>query len=81
MQKVVIANCNNTWWLVQGVDHLQDMLCAREAADLVIDLVTCKAWADVLKLWLEPELGKLPWAINPKVIERLKARECTTVLE
>ena len=81
MSKVVIAHCNNTWWLVQGVDHLQDMLYAREAPDLVIDLVTCKAWAEVLKLWLEPEFGKLPWAINPKVIERLKTRECTIVME
>jgi len=79
MSKVVIAYCNQTWWLVQGVDHLQDMLAARESPQLDIEIVSCKVWAEVTELWIEPEFGKLPWAINPKIIERLKSRERTTV--
>ncbi len=79
MSKVVIAYCNETWWLVQGVGHLNDMLAAREAVELQIDIVTCGVWSDVLKLWEDPEFGKMPWAINPKIIERLKSRERTTV--
>ena len=81
MSKVVIAYCNNAWWLVQGVGHLDDMLRAQESPDLDIDIVTCKMWRDVVQLWEEPEFGKMPWAINPKIIERLKTREHTKVTE
>jgi hypothetical protein len=76
---VVIAYFNETWWLVQGVAHLQDMLAARESPDLTIALVTCAAWRDVVVLWTEPEEGQMPWAINPKIVARLKSRERTTV--
>lgn len=79
MSDVVIAYFNDTWWLVQGVDHLHDMLAATESPDLRITLVTCAAWREVLDLWLEPEEGKMPWAINPKIVARLKSRERTTV--
>ena len=79
MSDVVIAYFNETWWLVQGVNYLQEMLAATESPDLRIALVTCPAWRDVMELWLEPEEGKMPWAINPKIIERIKTRECTTV--
>ena len=78
MPKVIIAYFNDTWWLVQGVTHLDDMLAAKEAPDLKISLVTCRAWTEVMKLWEEPEYGKLPWAIHPKIVERIKAREHTT---
>jgi hypothetical protein len=79
LSKVVIAYHNETWWLVQGVDHLYDMLAAKESPDLDIAIVACRVWGEVLRLWAEPEEGKMPWAINPKVIERLKTRERTTV--
>lgn len=81
MSKVVIAYCNQAWWLVQGVGHLDDMLAARESPDLIIDLITCKMWSEVIKLWEEPEFGKMPWAINPKIVERLKGRQQTRVSE
>jgi hypothetical protein len=32
-----------------------------------------------MQLWDDPEFGKMPWAINPKIIERIKTRERTTV--
>jgi hypothetical protein len=76
---VTIAYCNGGWWLVRGVAHLNDMLAAREAPDLTIEIVTVAAWPEVLRLWEEPEIGKFPWQINPKIIDRLKSRECTTV--
>jgi len=76
---VVIAFFNQTWWLVRGVSHLQDMLNAREAPELEISIVTCGAWAEVMRLWEEPEYGKMPWAIHPKIIDRIKSRERTTV--
>jgi hypothetical protein len=79
LPKVVIAYCNETWWLVQGVGHLNDMLAAKESPDLHIAIVACSAWGEVLRLWEEPEFGKMPWAINPKIIERLKTREHTSV--
>jgi hypothetical protein len=75
---VVIAYFNETWWLVRGVDHLDDMLSPDTPASLRIEIVTCEAWPNVLRLWEEPEEGKMPWAINPRVIERLKLRENTT---
>jgi hypothetical protein len=75
--KVVIAYFNETWWLVQGVTYLNDMLAAKEAPELEISIVTCRIWSEVLKLWEEPESGKMPWAIHPKIIERLKTRERT----
>ena len=37
------------------------------------------ALAEVVRLWKEPEEGAMPWAIHPKIIERLKSRERTTV--
>lgn len=76
---VVIAYFNETWWLVQGESHLQDMLAARESPDLPIAIVTCTVWSEVMQLWDDPEFGKMPWAINPKIIERIKTRERTTV--
>jgi hypothetical protein len=79
LSKVVIAYCNETWWLVKGVDHLYDMLAAKESPDLDIAIVDCKLWGEVMRLWEEPEDGKMPWAINPKVIDRLKTRERTSV--
>lgn len=79
MSKVVIAYCNESWWLVAGVNHLNDMLAATEGPDLEIKIVTCRAWPQVMQLWEEPEDGKLPWAIHPKIVERLKSRERTTV--
>jgi hypothetical protein len=79
VSKVLIAYHNETWWLVQGESHLHDMLSAKESPELPIDIVTCTAWAEVLRLWEAPEYGKMPWAINPKIIERLKSRERTTV--
>lgn len=81
MSKVVIAYCNETWWLVEGDDHLYDMLQAKEAPELDITIINCRAWGQVLKLWMQPEEGQMPWAIHPKVIERLKTRERTTVTE
>jgi hypothetical protein len=79
LSKVVIAYCNDTWWLVQGVNHLNDMLAAKESAELEISIVSCRVWSEVLRLWEQPEFGDLPWAIHPKIIERLKSRERTTV--
>ncbi len=79
MSTVVIAYFNDTNWLVKGTEHLYDMLAAKEAADLEITFVTCKMWAEVMRMWEEPEEGKMPWAIHPKVVERLKSREHTTV--
>ncbi|HUC63862.1 MAG TPA: hypothetical protein VMA53_00445 [Stellaceae bacterium] len=79
MPAVTIAFCNETWWLVRGESHLHDMLAAKEAPELEIEIVTCRVWAEVLRLWEAPEFGKMPWAINPKIIERLKSRANTTV--
>ena len=78
MSQVIIAFYNQTWWLVRGEIHLHDMLAAREPADLEITLVTCEKWPEVLQMWEQPEFGKMPWAINPKIIDRLKTRERTT---
>jgi hypothetical protein len=78
MFDVIIAYFNDTWWLVHGVAHLDDMLANREPPELRIEIVACAGWDGVLRLWDEPEEGKLPWAINPRVIERLKQREKTT---
>jgi len=78
VSNVLIAYFNETWWLVHGVDHLDDMLSGAEAADLTIQMVTCKTFAEVMRLWDEAEDGKMPWAINPKIIERLKTRPATT---
>jgi hypothetical protein len=79
MSRVVIAYCNETWWLVEGGSHLYDMLRAAEGPDLEVAIVSCSAWSEVIRLWKEPEEGSMPWAIHPKVIERLKSRERTTV--
>lgn len=78
MFDVIIAYFNETWWLVHGVAHLDAMLSPNTPASLRIEIVTCDAWENVLRLWDEPEEGKMPWAINPRVIERLKLRENTT---
>ena len=79
MSKVVIAYCNETWWLVEGGSHLYDMLKAEEGPDLEIAIVSCRTFPEVVKMWKEPEEGAMPWAIHPKIIERLKTRERTTV--
>lgn len=55
------------------------MLYGKESPDLEIAIVACGAWGEVMQLWDEPEFGKCPWAIHPKIIERLKSRERTTV--
>jgi len=77
--KVVIAYFNETWWLVQGEVHLHDMLAAKESPELEIEIITCTVWSQVMQLWDDPEFGKMPWAINPKIIDRIKTRERTTV--
>ncbi len=78
MFDVIIAYFNDTWWLVHGVAHLDAMLADKASPDLRIEIVTCDAWTNVVRLWDEPEEGKLPWAINPRVIERLKLRDNTS---
>ncbi len=78
MPQMVIAYFNETWWLVKGESHLDDVLAAKESAELDISLLTCSAWTQVMQLWENPEFGRMPWAINPKIIERLKTRERTT---
>lgn len=75
MPDVLIAYFNQTWWLLKGEVHLDALLAGREAAELDVSLITCDAWPAVMRLWEEREDGKMPWAINPKVIERLKERE------
>jgi hypothetical protein len=79
LSDVVIAFFNETWWYVQGETHLDDVLAGREAPELSISLVTSAKWADIMKMWETPEVGQMPWAINPKIIERLKLRPTTTV--
>ena len=76
---VVIALFNETWWYVKGDAHIDDVLAGKEADQLVVSLVTCGKWLDVMQLWETPEVGQMPWAINPKVIARLKTRARTTV--
>ncbi len=78
MFDVIIAYFNQTWWLVHGVAHLDAMLAGNASPELTIEIVTCEDWENVVRLWDEPEEGKLPWAINPRVIERLKLRDKTT---
>jgi len=75
---VIIAYFNDSWWLVRGVPHLDSMLKDEAPPELTIEIVSCDSWAGVVRLWEEPEEGKLPWAINPRVITRLKSRERTT---
>lgn len=79
MSEVVIAYFNETWWYVKGEAHIDDVLAAKEAPELTIALVTCANWAEVMQMWEAPEIGQMPWAINPKIIERLKSRPHTTV--
>jgi hypothetical protein len=76
---VIIAQCNDTWWCLKGSEHLDDLLAATEATELTISLVIGKKWNDVVHLWDAPQAGGMPWAINPLVIERLKARQFTTI--
>jgi hypothetical protein len=80
MADMVIAYFNETWWLVRGELHLSDVLGAKEAETLEIEIRSVPAWVDVVRLWEAPEEFKMPWAINPKVIERVKTRKHTTVL-
>jgi hypothetical protein len=75
---MVIAYFNETWWLVKGESHLDDVLAGKEAPEIDISLRTCKTWSEVLQLWETPEFGRMPWAINPKIITRLRTREHTT---
>ncbi len=76
---MTIAYFNDTWWLVHGVAHLDSILSAQEKPELKIGLVACDSWAKILQMWDEPEEGQHPWAINPRIIERLKTRENTTI--
>jgi hypothetical protein len=64
---------------VQGEAHIDNVLAGTEAADLSISLITRNRWVEVMQLWEAPEVGRMPWAINPKIIERLKTRPTTTV--
>ena len=76
---VVIAFFNDTWWYVKGEAHIDDVLAGSEPAELAISLVTCGKWGEVMELWETPAVGQMPWAINPKIIARLKTRAQTTV--
>ena len=79
MFDVVIAFYNETWWYVKGEAHIDNVLAGSEGAELTISLVSVEKWPDVMALWETPEVGQMPWAINPKIIERLKARPQTKV--
>ena len=74
MADVVIAFFNDTWWYVKGEAHIDDVLAGSESAELAISLVTCGKWGEVMELWETPAVGQMPWAINPKIIARLKTR-------
>jgi hypothetical protein len=79
LSDVIIAFCNETWWYVKGDAHLDEVLAGSEPPALTISLVVCTKWPDVMKIWEAPIAGQMPWAINPKIIERLKTRPQTTV--
>ncbi len=71
MDEVKIAYYDETFWLVVGEKYIDIILAGREKLECEIEFVTCKTWVEVQDLWEKPG-DQMPWAIQPKVVARLK---------
>ncbi len=77
MADVTLAECGGTHWLVEGEQHLDELLMGSFSPDLTIEFVTCRDKSDLHRLWSELSAeagpGRDPWAIHPGLIDRIRS--------
>ena len=74
MPDVVIVLCNETNWLVDGVQHIDALLAGTEAPEIDVEFVQIADWNLVIEKWGDPDDPSF-WAIHPKIVQRLKDRK------
>lgn len=78
MADVILAECNGRVWLVGGEKYLDDLLANTLSKQVSIEFVPCQNQDEVNNLWVQqcgtPSGPGTPWAINPKVVARIRFR-------
>jgi outer membrane protein OmpA-like peptidoglycan-associated protein len=78
MADITLAEFNGRVWLVSGESYIDDLLANRLSEDVSIEFVRCESQRDIRDLWVQncgsPEAGtgSAPWAIHPKIAERIR---------
>jgi hypothetical protein len=76
MADITLAELNGCAWLVGGEPFLDDLLANTLPAHISIEIVPCESQEEVHALWVrhngEPTTPGMPWAIHPKILERIQ---------
>ena len=80
MDEVIIGTYEEAHYLLKGVKYIDQMLLGYEKLDCTVGFVSCTSWRDVIEKWQESD-GSMPWAIHPKIIQRLKDEQAERELE
>lgn len=72
---VVLAEADDQIWLVQGEDHIGEVLNGTLPDGLTMQIVPVQDQAAAVALWwkINPQASddRMPWAINPKLFQRV----------
>lgn len=79
MADITLAQFGGTAWLVQGEQHIDELLSNRLAPEISIEIRACDSQSEVYMLWqafCDPaEIGDMPWAIHPAVFARIRGAQ------
>ncbi len=78
MADIILAESGGTTWLVQGEQHMGDLLRNMLPDGVTVSIVACNSRAEAIALWSAPpdadgEAERIPWMINPAIVGRIKA--------
>lgn len=76
LAELVLAECHGQVWLVNGDNHIDDVLNGRLPEGVSIEYITLPDRAAVIDMWMrlspEADEGGMPWMINPALLGRLR---------
>ena len=78
MSDIILAECGGNTWLVEGVEHLDDLMRNLLPAEVTVSFVTCATPEEALALWAgrrtaDADEHAVPWMVNPAIVRRIRA--------
>ena len=76
MTEIVLAECGGNTWLVEGDQHVDDLLANTLPGSIAVRFVSVPNAAEAHLLWDRRASGDfdnmMPWMINPDIVRRIK---------
>lgn len=76
MGRVVLAESGGQVWIVEGDEHVSELLVNELPDDVAVEFVTCDTPAAVFAMWRERSpgaaAGASPWVLNPAIVARIR---------